>query len=99
MKQIDSITMNTNEEQAVVFDPEEFEELEKDAVDLESQLEGLKTAEVSSASAAKLVVFVKTAQEEDDLITGSEENRWKELIVNEEPEDEKPDTDRCCTLQ
>ena len=91
--------MDTNEEQALVFDPEEFEELEKDTVDLESQLEGLKTAEVSSASAAKLVEFVKTAQEEDDLITGSEENRWKELIVNEEPEDEKPDTDRCCTLQ
>ena len=90
--------MDSDGEQAI-FDPDEFEELEKDAVNLESQLEGLKTAEVSSAATSKLVKYVKTEQDGDDLVSGEEENRWKELIINEEPEVEKPDTNKCCTLQ
>ncbi len=90
--------MDNNGEQAI-YDPEEFDDLEKDAVNLESQLEGLKTAEVSSAAASKLVEYVESTQDGDDLVSGEEENRWKELIINEEPEDEKPDTNKCCTLQ
>lgn len=88
-----------NSEEPVIFDQEEFEDLEKDAESLESQLEGLKTAEVSSAAAAKLLAHIKGEQDADDLVSGSTDNRWKELIVNEEPEVEKPDTSKCCTLQ
>ena len=88
-----------NSEDQVMYDSEDIEELEMDAVTLESQLEGLKTAEISSASASKLVEYIKTAQEEDDIVSGEEECRWKELIINEEPEVEKIETNKCCTLQ
>ncbi len=98
-QQLKYYTTMDNSEEPVIFDQEEFEDLEKDAESLESQLEGLKTAEVSSAAAAKLLAHIKGEQDADDLVSGSTDNRWKELIVNEEPEVEKPDTSKCCTLQ
>ncbi len=81
------------------LDPEEIEELEQEAVDLQSQLEGIQSAELTSVSNGKLVEYITKAQEEDMLIVGETENRWKELIVQQEIVDETPAQKGCCSLQ
>lgn len=86
--------------EAEIFDPEEYEELERDVVDLQSQLEGLQSADVTSASSAKLIAFVNKEEESDMLIVGEEENRWKELVVPEVEEvKDLPPQKGCCSVQ
>lgn len=87
--------MNSSE----FFDPEEFAELEQDVVDLQSRLEGVQAAELTSVPATKLVAYIQERQEEDLFVMGEEENRWKELIVKEEVEVEKPAQKGCCAVQ
>jgi hypothetical protein len=81
------------------LDPEEIEELEQEAVDLQSQLEGIQSAELTSVSNGKLVEYITKAQEGDMLIVGDTENRWKELIVKQEIIDETPARKGCCCVQ
>lgn len=81
------------------FDPEELEQLEEDVVNLQAQLEGKQGAGLASESADKLVGYIEKEQEQDLLIVGPEENRWNELIVEQEAEEEKTDQKSCCSVQ
>lgn len=81
------------------LDHEEIEELEQEAVDLQSRLEGIQSAEMTSVSNGKLVEYITKAREGDMLIVGETENRWEELIVQQEIVDETPAQKGCCSLQ
>jgi hypothetical protein len=83
-------------ETAEYVEPGEIEELEIEVAELESQLEGLKGAEIASVSCKGLVESVQKAEGEDLLVIGSE--KWKPLIVREEPEPIKPTPKGCCAI-
>mmetsp|Transcript_11131 Transcript_11131/g.14054 ORF Transcript_11131/g.14054 Transcript_11131/m.14054 type:complete len:90 (+) Transcript_11131:108-377(+) len=84
--------------EAEFIEPDELTLLEKDATDLQQQLEGVQAADMTSTSVKQLVGYIKTAQEEDQLIMGEEENRWKELIERVEPEPNEVETKKCCNI-
>ena len=88
--------MDNSEEEYI--EPDELSELEKDAADLQQQLEGVKAADMTSTSVKRLVGYIKIAQEGDQLIMGEEENRWKELIEQVEPEPKEVETKKCCNI-
>ena len=81
-----------------IIDPEELEELERDAVELQARLEEMQGAEMMSEAVGKVVTHINETQEGDMLAMGREENRWKELIVEKEVEPEMPQKTGCCTI-
>ena len=79
-------------------DPEELEELEKDAVELQTRLEEMKGAEMMSEVVEKLVAHINKTEEGDMLVMGREEELMPVIIVDKEVEPEMPQKTGCCTI-
>jgi len=79
------------------YDPDSLEALEADIIELNEQLKGVQAADNTSKSATKLVAYVNQVQDMDILVSGSEENTWKELPPPT-IEPEKVEQSRCCAI-